>query len=145
VMVPSRVRVYEVGARDGLQNEKQKVPVDVKVELIERLMDAGLSAIETGSFVSPKWVPQMADTAEVMARLPVREDVIYSVLTPNMQGYEGAVAAKADEIEIFTAASEEFNKRNINCSIDESLERFVPVMAAATAAGIPVRASVSCA
>ncbi len=144
-MLPSRVRIFEVGARDGLQNEQQMVPVDVKVELIERLMDAGVSAIETGSFVSPKWVPQMADTAEVMAKLPARNDVIYSVLTPNMQGYEGAVAAKADEIEIFTAASELFNKRNINCTIAESLERFAPVMAAAKAAGIPVRASVSCA
>ncbi|MAL79831.1 MAG: hydroxymethylglutaryl-CoA lyase [Sneathiella sp.] len=143
--LPSRVRIFEVGARDGLQNEKQMVPVDIKVELIERLIDAGVGAIETGSFVSPKWVPQMADTADVMAKLPVRDDVIYSVLTPNMKGYEGAMAAKADEVEIFTAASELFNKRNINCSIAESIERFTPVMAAAKEAGIPVRASVSCA
>ena len=143
--LPSKVRIFEVGARDGLQNEKQTVPADIKVELIERLVDAGVTAIETGSFVSPKWVPQMADTADVMAKLSRRDGVTYAVLTPNMKGYEGAVAAEADEIEIFSAAAEMFNKRNINCSIAESLERFEPVTEAAKAAGIPFRASVSCA
>ena len=143
--LPSKVRIFEVGARDGLQNEKQTVPADIKVELIERLVDAGVTAIETGSFVSPKWVPQMADTADVMGKISRREGVTYAVLTPNMKGYEGAVAAGADEIEIFSAASEKFNQRNINCSIAESLERFEPVTEAAKAAGIPYRASVSCA
>ncbi|MCF8466767.1 MAG: hydroxymethylglutaryl-CoA lyase [Sneathiella sp.] len=143
--IPSKVRIFEVGARDGLQNEKQMVPTHIKVELIERLVDAGVTAIETGSFVSPKWVPQMADTAEVMAKIKRREGVTYAVLTPNIKGYEGAVAAEADEIEIFSAASETFNQRNINCSIAESLERFVPVTEAAKKAGIPYRASVSCA
>ena len=139
--MPSKVRIFEVGARDGLQNEKQMVPSDIKVELIERLVDAGVRSIETGSFVSPKWVPQMADTADVMAKISRRDDVTYAVLTPNMKGYEGALASKADEIEIFSAASEMFNQRNINCSIAESLERFAPVTEAATAAGIPYRAS----
>ncbi|MFC4271011.1 hydroxymethylglutaryl-CoA lyase [Sneathiella chungangensis] len=143
--LPSKVRIFEVGARDGLQNEKQMVPAGIKVELIERLVDAGVKAIETGSFVSPKWVPQMADTAEVMEKISRRDDVTYAVLTPNMKGYEGAVASGADEIEIFSAASEKFNQRNINCSIAESLERFAPVTEAAKAAGIPYRASVSCA
>ena len=143
--IPSKVRIFEVGARDGLQNEKQMVPAHIKVELIERLVDAGVTAIETGSFVSPKWVPQMADTAEVMAKIKRRDGVTYAVLTPNIMGYEGAVAAGADEIEIFSAASEIFNKKNINCSIAESLERFVPVTEAAKKAGIPYRASVSCA
>ncbi len=142
---PSVIRLFEVGARDGLQNEKEVVPADIKVELIERLVEAGASAIETGSFVSPKWVPQMADTADVMASLNRRDDVIYSVLTPNMKGYEGAVASKADEIEIFSGASEIFSQKNINCTIDESLERFKPVMEAAKKDGLPVRASVSCA
>ncbi len=142
---PSSVRLFEVGARDGLQNEKEVVPADIKVELIERLADAGVSAIETGSFVSPKWVPQMADTTNVMASLNRRDNVIYSVLAPNMKGYEGAVASKADEIEIFSGASEIFSQKNINCSIDESLERFKPVVEAAKKDGLPVRASVSCA
>ncbi|PHQ67347.1 MAG: hydroxymethylglutaryl-CoA lyase [Sneathiella sp.] len=142
---PSKVRIFEVGARDGLQNEKQLVPCDIKVELIERLVDAGVTAVETGSYVSPKWVPQMADTVDVMAKLTRRSGVTYAVLTPNMKGYEGAVASKADEIEIFSAASEMFNQKNINCSIAESLERFIPVTDAAKKDGIPYRASVSCA
>ncbi len=142
---PSAIRLFEVGARDGLQNEKEVVPAAIKIELIERLADAGVKAIETGSFVSPKWVPQMADTVDVMASLNRRDDVIYSVLTPNMKGYEGAIASKADEIEIFSGASEIFSQKNINCSIDESLERFEPVVAAAKKDGLPVRASVSCA
>lgn len=144
-MLPDKVRLFEVGARDGLQNEKQEVPTDIKVELIERLVDAGVSAIETGSFVSPRWVPQMKDTADVMRDLKRKEGAIYSVLTPNMRGYEGAVASKADEIEIFTGASEEFSRKNIGCSIDESFKRFEPLVAAAKEKGIPFRASVSCA
>ncbi|USG60214.1 hydroxymethylglutaryl-CoA lyase [Sneathiella marina] len=142
---PRKARIFEVGARDGLQNEKQIVPADIKVELIERLVDAGVSAIETGSYVSPKWVPQMADTADVMSKLTRRDGVTYAVLTPNMKGYEGALASNADEIEIFSAASEIFNQKNINCSIAESLERFAPVTEAATSQNIPYRASVSCA
>ncbi len=142
---PATVRVFEVGARDGLQNEKQQVPTAIKVELIERLVDAGVKAIETGSYVSPKWVPQMADTADVMAQLKRKDDVTYAVLTPNMKGYEGAAESDADEIEIFSAASELFNQKNINCSIAESLERFQPVTEAAQRDGKPYRASVSCA
>ncbi|MEP3244745.1 MAG: hydroxymethylglutaryl-CoA lyase [Sneathiella sp.] len=142
---PSAIRLFEVGARDGLQNEKEVVPATIKVELIERLADAGVKAIETGSFVSPKWVPQMADTSDVMTSLNRQDDVIYSVLTPNMKGYEGAIASNADEIEIFSGASEIFSQKNINCSIDESLERFRPVVEAAKKDGLPVRASVSCA
>ncbi|MBL4740809.1 MAG: hydroxymethylglutaryl-CoA lyase [Sneathiella sp.] len=142
---PSAVRLFEVGVRDGLQNEKEIVPTHIKVELIERLVDAGVTAIETGSFVSPKWVPQMADTADVMASVKRQDGIIYSVLTPNMRGYEGAVASRANEIEIFSGASEIFSQKNINCSIDESLERFQPVVDAAKKDGIPVRASVSCA
>jgi hydroxymethylglutaryl-CoA lyase len=143
--IPDKVRMFEVGARDGLQNEKIQIPTDIKVELIERLVDAGVTSIETGSFVSPKWVPQMADTSDVMSRISRKEGVSYSVLTPNLKGYDGAVASKASEILIFSAASEEFNQRNINCSIAESLERFTPVTVAAKDAGIPFRASVSCA
>ncbi|MEH6404498.1 MAG: hydroxymethylglutaryl-CoA lyase [Sneathiella sp.] len=142
---PSAVRLFEVGVRDGLQNEAGIVPTAIKVELIERLVDAGVTAIETGSFVSPKWVPQMADTADVMAEIKRQDGIIYSVLTPNMKGYEGAVASKADEIEIFSGASEIFSQKNINCSIDESLMRFQPVVDAAKKDGTPVRASVSCA
>lgn len=141
---PSSVRVFEVGARDGLQNEKTQIPTNVKVELIERLVDAGVKAIEAGSFVSPKWVPQMADTAEVMGQISREENVSYSVLTPNLKGYEKAFEHNADEILIFTAASEEFNKRNINCSIAESLERFAPVVERAKKDGINFKASVSC-
>ena len=143
-MYPSAVRIFEVGARDGLQNEKTQIPTPVKVELIERLIEAGVTAIEAGSFVSPKWVPQMADTAAVMAQISRNPAVSYSVLTPNVKGYEGAVASKADEILIFSAASEEFNQRNINCSIAESLQRFEPVVAAAKKDGVKFRASVSC-
>ncbi|OUR77483.1 hydroxymethylglutaryl-CoA lyase [Alphaproteobacteria bacterium 46_93_T64] len=142
---PSTARIFEVGARDGLQNEKQIVPTDIKVELIERLVDAGVTAIEAGSFVSPKWVPQMADTADVMQKISRKSGVSYGVLTPNMKGYEGAVATKANEILIFSAASEAFNQKNINCSIAESLERFEPVVEAAKNDGIRFKASVSCA
>jgi isopropylmalate/homocitrate/citramalate synthase len=142
--IPAAVKIVEVGPRDGLQNEKTVVPATIKVELIGRLSKAGLKTIEAGAFVSPKWVPQMADTAEVLARLNRLPGVSYPVLVPNMQGFEAARAAGAREIAVFTAASESFNRKNINCSIDESFERFAPVIAAARAADIPVRGYVSC-
>ncbi|MBL8669253.1 MAG: hydroxymethylglutaryl-CoA lyase [Alphaproteobacteria bacterium] len=142
--LPKRVRIVEVGPRDGLQNEKTVVPLEAKVALIEALAEAGLKDIESGSFVSPKWVPQMADTASVMARIRRRPGVAYGVLVPNMKGLEGALAAKADEIAVFGAASEAFSQKNINCSIAESLERFKPVARAALDAGIRVRGYISC-
>lgn len=145
IALPSKVKLYEVGPRDGLQNEKQEIPVPVKIELIERLADAGLRFIEAGSFVSPKWVPQMAGTAEVMAGIKRRPGVIYPVLVPNEKGMEGALAAGAQQIAIFTAASEGFTQKNINCSIAESLDRFAPVVTAAREKAIPVRGYVSCA
>lgn len=138
------VRLVEVGPRDGLQNEAQPVATAVKLELIRRLADAGLRCIEATAFVSPKWVPQMADQAEVMAGLPERPGVDFPVLAPNLKGYEAAVAAGAREVAIFGAASESFSKRNINCSIAESVERFVPVMDAAHRDGVRVRGYVSC-
>ena len=141
---PSRVKLVEVGPRDGLQNEKQPVPAAVKIELVHRLQDAGLTEIEVTSFVSPKWVPQMADNAEVMAGLQRQAGVRYSVLTPNLQGFEAALATQPDEIVVFGAASEAFSQKNINCSIAESIERFAPVVAAARAAGIYVRGAMSC-
>lgn len=144
IRVSKAVRVVEVGPRDGLQNEAKTVPTATKVALIEQLADAGLKTIEAGSFVSPKWVPQMADTASVMQALKRRPGVAYQVLVPNLQGFEAARAAKADEVAIFAAASETFSRRNINCSITESLARFEPVMAAAKAAGVPVRGYISC-
>jgi hydroxymethylglutaryl-CoA lyase len=140
---PKRVKMVEVGPRDGLQNEPGSVPAEVKVALIDRLSDAGLSAVEAGSFVSPKWVPQMADTAEVMARIRRKPGVAYPVLVPNLKGLEGALAAKAEEIAIFGAATEAFSKRNINCSIAESLERFEPVCRAALDHGMRVRGYMS--
>jgi hydroxymethylglutaryl-CoA lyase len=143
-MRPAEVRMVEVGPRDGLQNEAVSVSAAVKIALIDRLADAGLSVIEAGAFVSPKWVPQMADTAEVMAGLKRRPGVRYPVLVPNMQGLEAALAAGAKEIAIFAAASESFSRRNTNCSIDESFERFAPVAAAAKQRAIAVRGYVSC-
>ena len=142
--LPTRVKLVEVGPRDGLQNEKQPVPAEVKIGLVHRLQDAGLTHIEVTSFVSPKWVPQMGDNAEVMAGLQRRAGVQYSVLTPNLKGYEAAVLSRPDEIVVFGAASEAFSQRNINCSIAESIERFAPVVAAALAAGIRVRGAISC-
>ena len=142
---PKHVNIVEVGARDGLQNEKQDVPASVKIELINRLSDAGFRNVESGSFVSPKWVPQMASSMEVMSGITRKTGVIYSVLTPNMKGFEGALAAKADEVVIFGAASEAFSQKNINCSIAESIERFRAVAEAAKANGMRVRAAVSCA
>jgi hydroxymethylglutaryl-CoA lyase len=141
---PSRVKIVEVGPRDGLQNEKEFIPTDIKVELVNRLSHAGFVNVEAASFVSPKWVPQMADGAEVMATIDRRPGTIYSALTPNMRGFEGALAAKADEVVIFAAASEAFSQRNINCSIEESLERFAPVAQAAKEAGMRLRGSISC-
>lgn len=141
---PNHVRIIDVGPRDGLQNEKQPVPAAVKVELVQRLQEAGLKEIEVTSFVSPKWVPQMGDNAEVMAGIQRRADVRYSVLTPNMKGYEAAVLTRPDEIVVFGAASEAFSQKNINCSIAESIERFAPVVEAALAAGIAVRGAMSC-
>ena len=141
---PKSVKMVEVGPRDGLQNEAVAAPARVKIELIERLVAAGLKAVEVGAFVSPKWIPQMADTAEVMAGLERRPDVSYPVLVPNQKGFEAAQAADAEEIAIFGAASETFSQTNINCSIAESLERFAPVSAAALAAGMRVRGYVSC-
>jgi len=142
--LPKRVRMVEVGPRDGLQNEPGEVTTATKVELINRLIDAGVGVIEAGAFVSPKWVPQMADSAEVMAQLPRDRGVVYSVLTPNMKGYERARAAGADEVAVFGAASETFSRKNTNCSIAEGLERFRPVCDAARADGVPVRGYVSC-
>ncbi len=143
--LPSRVKLVEVGPRDGLQNEKQPVPAAVKIELVHRLQAAGLREIEVTSFVSPKWVPQMADNAEVMAGIARQSGVRYSVLTPNLQGFEAALKSRPDEIVVFGAASEAFSRKNINCSIAESIERFAPVVQAARAAGIYVRGAMSCA
>ncbi len=143
--LPQRAHIVDVGPRDGLQNEKQMIPADVKVELVDRLTDAGFTNIEVTSFVSPKWVPQMADAADVMARIRRRPGVTYSVLVPNEKGFAGALGARADEIVVFAAASEAFSQKNINCSIDESIERFRPVAAAAHAHGIRVRGAISCA
>ena len=142
--LPQRVRIVEVGPRDGLQNEKQEVPTQIKLELIERLADAGLPAVEATAFVSPKWIPQMADHTEVLERIRRKPGVDYPVLTPNLKGFEAARAAGATEVAIFGAASEAFSKKNINCSIAESLERFGPVADAARAANIKVRGYISC-
>jgi len=142
--LPQKVKIVEVGPRDGLQNEKEFVPIEIKVELINRLSQAGFPNIEAASFVSPKWIPQMAGSSEVMAAITRKPGTIYSVLTPNMKGYEGALAAKADEIVIFSAASEAFAQKNINCSITESVERFIPVVKAAKQEGIRIRGSISC-
>jgi hydroxymethylglutaryl-CoA lyase len=142
--LPHRVRLIDVGPRDGLQNEKQPVPAAVKVELVHRLQAAGLKEIEVTSFVSPKWVPQMADNAEVMAGIQRQAGVRYSVLTPNLQGFEAALKTGPDEIVVFGAASEAFSQKNINCSIAESIERFAPVVKAARDAGVMVRGAMSC-
>jgi len=141
---PQRVKIVEVGPRDGLQNEKQVVPTEIKIELIDRLAAAGVPVIEATSFVSPKWVPQMGDNSAVLAGIRRQPGVTYTALTPNLQGFDGAVLAKADEVAIFGAASEAFSQKNINCSIAESLKRFEPVVSAASALEIPVRGYVSC-
>lgn len=142
--LPSRVTLVDVGPRDGLQNEKQPVATADKIELVARLQRAGLREVEVTSFVSPKWVPQMADGAQVMAGIARPAGVRHSVLVPNMKGYEAAVATRPDEIVVFGAASEAFSQKNINCSIAESIERFAPVVAAAREAGLKVRGAISC-
>ena len=141
---PAFVKLVEVGPRDGLQNEKSLVPASVKVGLIERLQTAGLKHLEVTSFVSPKWVPQMADNTEVMSALTRRPDVVYSVLTPNWQGFEAALKTKPNEIVVFGSASEAFSQKNINCNVAESMARFAPVVHAALAEGIRVRGVISC-
>ncbi|MFZ6875294.1 hydroxymethylglutaryl-CoA lyase [Undibacterium sp. Di27W] len=143
--LPKQVKIVEVGPRDGLQNEKESIPADVKIELVNRLTAAGFVNIEAASFVSPKWVPQMATSTEVMAGIARKPGVIYSVLTPNMKGFEAALAAGADEVVIFSSASEAFAQKNINCSIAESIERFREVAEAAKANKIRLRGSISCA
>ncbi|HEX5390582.1 MAG TPA: hydroxymethylglutaryl-CoA lyase [Burkholderiaceae bacterium] len=142
--LPTQVKLIDVGPRDGLQNEKQPVPAAVKIELVHRLQAAGLKEIEVTSYVSPKWVPQMADNHDVMAGMTRQPGVRYSVLTPNMKGFEAALLDRPDEIVVFGAASEAFSQKNINCSIAESIERFAPVVQAALAAGIAVRGAMSC-
>jgi hydroxymethylglutaryl-CoA lyase len=141
---PDRVKIVEVGPRDGLQNEARPVPLAAKVELIDRLSEAGMPVIEAGSFVSPKWVPQMADTADVLAAIRRKPGVSYPVLVPNMQGLEAALAAGVDEIAVFGAASEGFSRKNINCSVAESIARFAPVVERALSKGVKVRGYVSC-
>lgn len=138
------VTIFEVGPRDGLQNEKRMIPAADKIRLIDMLSATGLTRIEATSFVSPRWVPQMGDAAEVMAGITRGPGVSYGVLTPNMKGYDGARAAKADEVAVFASASEGFSRKNINASVAESLERFAPVLIAAKADGMPVRGYVSC-
>ena len=142
--IPRKVRLVEVGPRDGLQNEKQPISVADKVRLVDDLTAAGLGYVEVGSFVSPKWVPQMAGSAEVFAQIQRKAGVTYAALAPNLKGFEAAVEAGVKEVAVFAAASESFSQKNINCSIAESLERFVPVMEAAKAHGISVRGYVSC-
>ena len=146
--LPTRAKIVDVGPRDGLQNEKQPVPAAVKIELVHKLQDAGLKEIEVTSYVSPKWVPQMGDNAEVMAGVKRQSGVRYSVLTPNLKGFEAAIAGPRetwpDEIVVFGAASEAFSQKNINCSIAESIERFAPVVEAARATNIYVRGAMSC-
>jgi hydroxymethylglutaryl-CoA lyase len=147
--LPKKVKIVEVGPRDGLQNEPQAISTEVKIELVRRLVDAGIRYIEVGSFVNPKWVPQMAGSDAVFQGLFSKESqlkagVTYAALTPNLRGFERAVAVQANEVAIFAAASESFSQKNINCSIDESLNRFIPIMEAAKAADLPVRGYVSC-
>ncbi|KZK98188.1 MULTISPECIES: hydroxymethylglutaryl-CoA lyase [unclassified Pseudovibrio] len=139
-----KLNIFEMGPRDGLQNEKTLIPTANKIELINLLSECGFEKIETSSFVSPKWVPQMADAAEVFAGITRKPGVRYTALTPNIKGYERAKASGADEVAIFASASEGFSQKNINCSIEESFERFTPIVEAAKADGIPVRGYVSC-
>ena len=139
-----KAKIIEVGVRDGLQNEKQPVPTEIKLELINRLIESGLSVVEATSFVSPKWVPQMADHKDIVEQLPTNVDVNFPVLTPNMKGFDNAVAAGAKEVAVFAAASESFSQKNINCSIEESVARFAPIFEKAQSLGIKVRGYVSC-
>jgi len=144
MQLPQKVRLVEVGPRDGLQNEAQLISIADKVQLVDELTASGLSHIEVGSFVSPKWVPQMAGSSEVFGQIQREQGVTYAALTPNLRGFEDALAAGVKEVAVFAAASEAFSQRNINCSISESLERFAPVMEAARLYGIKVRGYVSC-
>lgn len=144
IKYPASVRIVEVGPRDGLQNEKHPISTADKIELIQRLAQAGISHIEAGSFVSPKWVPQMADSLKVIQGITRRDTVRYAALTPNKRGFDQAIEARANEVAIFAAASESFSQKNINCSIEESLQRFEEIMTAAKAQNIPVRGYVSC-
>jgi len=139
-----RVEIFEVGPRDGLQNEKRLIPTAEKIALVDLLSGGGFQRIEVASFVSPKWVPQMADSAQVLAGIARADGVSYAALTPNMRGYEAAKAASADEIAVFASASEGFSKANLNCTVAESIDRFLPIIAAARADGIPVRGYISC-
>ncbi len=143
-MLPDKAKIIEVGVRDGLQNESSFVPTEIKLQLINHLIDSGLSIIEATSFVSPKWVPQMSDHSEIMRQLPAAEKVSYPVLTPNIKGFENAIAAGAKEVAVFAAASESFSQKNINCSIDESIARFEPIFEKAQQLGIRVRGYISC-
>ena len=145
MLLPINVKIVEVGPRDGLQNEKETIPAEIKIELVNRLSQAGFINIEAASFVSPKWVPQMATSVQVMAGITRKPGVVYSTLTPNMQGFEAALAAKAGEVVIFGSASEAFSQKNINCSIAESIERFRPVAEATKRHGMRLRGSISCA
>ncbi len=142
--LPAQVKIVEVGPRDGLQNEATPICASDKILLIEKLSDAGIEYIESGSFVSPKWVPQMATSTEVFEKVNRKKGVTYAALTPNMRGFEGAMSVNVDEVAIFGAASESFSQKNINCSIEESLERFAPIMLAAKNANVKVRGYVSC-
>ena len=142
--LPNQVRIVEVGPRDGLQNEKQTITTATKIQLIENLVAAGLTYIEAGSFVNPKWVPQMADSGDVFSGVARKPGVTYAALTPNLQGYERAIAVNANEVAIFAAASEAFSQKNINCSISESIQRFETLISAAKAQQIPVRGYISC-
>ncbi|SDR47945.1 hydroxymethylglutaryl-CoA lyase [Paraburkholderia fungorum] len=142
--VSGKVRIVEVGPRDGLQNEPSFVPTATKVELIRRLMKAGVIAIEAAAFVSPKWVPQMADGAQVLREIERREGVVLSALVPNLKGFDAALEARCDEVAVFAAASESFSQKNINCSVDESIDRFEPVVERARQEGVRVRGYVSC-
>ena len=144
INLPKTVRIVEVGPRDGLQNEKQPIPTAAKIQLIENLVDAGLTYIEAGSFVNPKWVPQMADSGEVFSGISRTPGVTYAALTPNLQGYERAIAVNANEVAIFAAASEAFSQKNINCSISESIQRFESLIDTAKTQNIPVRGYISC-
>lgn len=142
--IPQKVKIVEVGPRDGLQNEAQSVPTEVKIRLIEKLVDAGLPVVESGAFVSPKWVPQMASSGDVFAGIEKRAGVSYPMLVPNMKGLEAAIEAGVEEIAVFAAASETFSQRNINCSIEESLERFRDVTKKASAENLRIRGYISC-
>lgn len=142
--LPKIVRIVEVGPRDGLQNEKQAIPTAAKIQLIEQLVDAGLTYIEAGSFVNPKWVPQMADSADVFSGIKRKPNITYAALVPNLQGYERAIKVNATEVAIFAAASEAFSQKNINCSISESIKRFEALIHAAQIQKIPVRGYISC-